>query len=164
MMSLYTKVSTTRKVLLITGICTLLISICIVFPIESSKTNFLEDFGYTFFTLAIALLLLLYGLLGKHFLIGLLFVITSSIAGAIFFYVAYPLVPFTVFVAIWLGIPSGLITAIIFMIANFYFFNAIKKYKLIKQIGLYVIILFIVSVLFGYGGDWIYEITEYFKN
>lgn len=164
MISLFTRFSTTRKVLLIAGILILLISTCVIFPIESSKTSFLEGFGYTFLTLAIALLLLMYGLMGNNFFKGLLFIVTSSILGAVFFYVAYPLAPFTVFVAIWLGIPSGIITALIFMIGDFYFFNAIKNYKLLKQIIVYMVILFIVSVLFGYGGDWIFEITEYFKN
>ena len=162
--SLFTKISTTRKVLLIAGLFTLLISTCVIFPVEYSKASFIEEFGYTYLTLAIALFLLMFGLMGRYTFRGLLFLALSSIIGAIFFYVAFPVSLFTVFIAIWLGIPSGIITALIFMIVNFYFFSDAKKHKLLKQIVVYLVILFIVSILFAYGGDWIYEITEYFKH
>jgi hypothetical protein len=153
--SVFNKFSTTRKVLLIAGIIILLLSTCVIFPIEYSKASFVEEFVYTYLTLAIALFSLMFGLMWKHFFKGLLFVVISSIVGAFFFYVAYPVVPFAAFIAIWLGIPSGIITALIFMIVNFYFFKEQKSYRLLKQIAVYFIILLVVSVLFGYGGDWI---------
>ena len=162
--SLFTKISTTRRVLLIAGLSILLISTCVIFPMEYSKASFIEEFGYTYLTLALALFLLMFGLMGRHTYKGLLFMALSSIIGAVFFYVAFPVSIFTVFIAIWLGIPSGIITALIFMIVNFYFFRDVKKHRLLKQIVVYLVILLIVSVLFGYGGDWIYEITEYFKH
>lgn len=158
------KISTIRKVLLITGIFTLLLGTCVIFPIEYSKAIVIEEFGYTYLTLAIALLLLMCGLMGKQVFKGLLFLLISSIIGAVFFYLAFPVIPFAVFIAIWLGIPSGIIAALLFLIVNFYFFKEIRNHKLLKQIIVYLIILFIVSVLFGYGGDWIFAITEYFKK
>lgn len=144
-----------RKAFLIAGTLTLLISTCVIFPTERSKTNFLEDFVYTFSSLALSLLMLMFGLMGRDFFKGLLFLLLSSIIAAVFFYVAYPLAPFAYFVAFWLGVPSGIVTALLFMTINFYFFKNIKKYKLLKQSIAYVIILLIVCVLFGYGGDWI---------
>ena len=156
--------STTRKVLLIAGILTLLVSTFIVWPIESRKTSFLEELVFTFLGLAISLLLLMVGLLGKDFFKGLLFLFLSAIFGALCFYVVYPPVTFASFIAVWLGIPSGLVTAILFMIINFFFLTELKSYKLFKKVIVYFIILFIVSILFGYGGDWSFEISQYFKN
>ncbi|ALL06867.1 hypothetical protein AQ505_16060 [Pedobacter sp. PACM 27299] len=161
---LLTNLSTPRKVILMAGILTLLISTCVIFPIQKEESNFLEDFTYTFLGLFLALLLLMIGLLGKDFFKGLLFLFFSTIFGGVCFYVAYPPVTFASFIAVWLGVPSGVVTAILFMIVNFYFLKDLKRYKLLKQIIVYFIILFIVSVLFGYGGDWSFEISQYFKN
>lgn len=143
-----------RKAFLLGGTITLLISTCAIFPLERSRANYLEEFQNTFITLAIALLLLMAGLMGKKVFKGLLFLGVSTLIAVAFFYVAYPLVPFTLFVAVILGIPSGIITGLIFMVINYYFFRDIKTYKLFKQIIFYLIILSVVSVLFGYGGDW----------
>lgn len=163
-LTLFSELPNTRKILLISGMVTLLISTCVIFPIEYNKNTLLEEFVYTFLTLAIALFLLLIGLLGKHFFKGVLFILVSSIIGSVLFFVAYPSSPFAMFIAIWIGIPSGIITALIFMLVNYWFLNKIENYKLMKQIFLYSIILCMVSILFGYGGDWIFEIKEYFKN
>jgi hypothetical protein len=143
-----------RKAFLIGGAITLLISTCVIYPMERSRANYLDEYRNTFLTLAIALLLLMPGLMGKQVFKGLLFLATSSLIAVAFFYVAYPLVPFTFFIAILLGIPSGIITGLIFMIINFCFFGKIETNKLPKQIVVYLIILLVVSVLFGYGGDW----------
>lgn len=161
---LLTNFSTPRKAILMAGILTLLISTCVIFPIQKEESNFLDDFSYTFLGLFLALLLLMIGLLGKDFFKGLLFLFFSTIFGAVCFYVAYPPVTFASFIAVWLGVPSGVVTAILFMIVNFYFLKDLKRYKLLQQIIVYFIILFIVSVLFGYGGDWSFEISQYFKN
>lgn len=161
---LLTNFSTPRKAILMAGILTLLISTCVIFPIQKEESNFLDDFTYTFLGLFLALLLLMIGLLGKDFFKGLLFLFFSTIFGAVCFYVAYPPVTFASFIAVWLGVPSGVVTAILFMIVNFYFLKDLKRYKLLQQIIVYFIILFIVSVLFGYGGDWSFEISQYFKN
>lgn len=162
--SSFSRLPATRKILLIAGIVMLLISTCLVYPIERSKTNFLEEFVYTFSTLAFALFLLMAGLTGKHFLKGILFLIASSFIGAVLFYLVYPPFRFAAFIAVWLGIPSGLTAALVFMILNYFFFSKVKSYKVIKQTLLYLTILFIVAVLFGYGGDWLFEITQYLKN
>jgi len=158
-----TKTFNKRKVSLIAGIVVLLLSLCVIFPIESSKTIVLEGLGYTFLTLAIAMLLIMIGLLGKFFCKSLLFLILSSFIGFTFFYFAYPLVPYSSLVAFWLGIPSGVITALIFLIFNFYFLTDVKNPRFLKKVVVYPLILFIVSVLFGYGGDWYSEIMQYFK-
>lgn len=164
MISQFAKFSAARKALFIAGILTLLASTCVIFPIERSNTSFLEGFVYTFSILAASLLLLMSGLMGKNFFKGILFIAVSSIIGAVFFYVAYPPVPFAAFIAIWLGIPSGIIAALVFMIVNFYFFKEIKSFRVLRQTTAYLAILCVVSVLFGYGGDWFFEITEYFRD
>lgn len=143
-----------RKIPLIAGAILFLICICIIFPIEYKRNSFIEEFVYTYYTLALALLLMMFGLMGRNFFKGLLFLVLSALIGAVFFYVAYPLVPYAAFIAVWLGIPSGILAALIFMVFNFYFLNKQNRYKLLKQIGVYSLILLIVSVLFGYGGDW----------
>ncbi|WP_442588097.1 hypothetical protein ACSBL2_18810 [Pedobacter sp. AW31-3R] len=145
-----------RKVPLIAGVILFLISVCFIFPIEYRRNSFLEEFVYTYSSLALALFLMMFGLMGRYFFKGILFLVLSSIVGAVFFYVAYPLVPYAAFIAVWLGIPSGIIAALIFMVLNFYILNRQTRFKLLKQIAAYLIILLIVSVLFGYGGDWFF--------
>ncbi|WGQ10567.1 hypothetical protein QG516_02720 [Pedobacter gandavensis] len=156
--------STPRKVILIAGIFTLLISTCVIFPIQKEESNFLEDFTYTFLGLFLALLLLMIGLLGKDFYKGFLLLFLSAIIAPVVFYLAYPAAAFASIIAVWVGVPSGVITAIVFMLFNFFFLKEVKNYKLLKQIIAYAIILFIVCVLFAYGGDWMFEINQYFNN
>ena len=153
-------VSPTRKGFLIGGFVTLLVSTCVIFPIQYGKASFIDEFGYTYLTLSVSLFLLLFGFLGNNFFKGILFLIISSLIGTVLFYVAFPPAPFAFFVAFWLGVPSGIVAALLFMIINFCILQDIKKYKLSKQIVVYSIILLVVSILFGYGGDWFYELTK----
>jgi len=155
-MILLKNIQNKRKVPLIAGVILLLISVCIIFPIEYRRNSFLEEFVYTYSTLALALFLMMFGLMGRDFFKGLLFLFLSSIVGAVFFYYAYPLVPHASFIAVWLGIPSGIIAGLVFMVLNFYILNKQVGFKLLKQLAAYLIILLIVSVLFGYGGDWFF--------
>jgi membrane protein YdbS with pleckstrin-like domain len=58
------------------------------------------------------------------------------------------------FVVIGAGVPSGLISGVLFLISNYYFkLNEKKESKYVKQVLLYFFILLFVSVLFKYGGD-----------
>lgn len=153
-----------RKVVLWAGVITLLISLLVIYPVERSKANYIDEFGFTYLTLFIALPLIMFGLMGKSFFKGILMVALSAVVGAVFFYFAFPPFLFSSFIAVLLGVPSGIITALLFLIVNHYFFKDIRSYKRIKQVAVYFIILLVVAVLFGYGGDWIFDITEYFKH
>lgn len=156
--------STARKVVLLAGILVLLISTCVIFPIQKKDSNFMEDFTLTFLGLILALLLLMIAFMGKDFFKGLLLLFLSTLIGPLLFYVVYPPNVFATFIAVWLGVPSGLIAAVIFLILNFWWLREVKNYKLLKQIILYCSILSIVSVLFSYGGDWMFEINQYFEK
>ena len=153
-----------RKICLILGAIFFVLSVFIFFPIESSKSNFLEDLPMTFSALFTALILLMIGFMGKHFFKGILFLLLSGVVGYFLIYFGYPLGQFSVLAAFWLGIPSGIVAALIFLVVNYYFLIRIKTHKIIKKIVVYLIILLIVAILFGYGGDWYFEFTEYLKN
>ncbi|MGQ7853677.1 hypothetical protein ACUN24_05465 [Pedobacter sp. WC2501] len=66
------------------------------------------------------------------------------------------------FVVIGAGVPSGLISGVLFLISNYYYFklDEKKEYKVLKQSIFYFLILLTVSVLFRYGGDWYYGVFQ----
>jgi len=104
------------------------------------------------------------GFMGKHFFRGILFLLLSAIIGYFLIYFGYPLGQFSFLAAFWLGIPSGIVAALIFLVVNYCYLMRIKTHKIIKKIVVYLIILLIVAILFGYGGDWYFEFTEYLKK
>ena len=154
-----------NKPILIAGVVIFTISVCIIFPYESSKSNYIDNFKFTFLTLALAMFTLMYGLMGKHFFKGLLFLLFS----AVFSFACWSLFLYNDFwgiiPALYAGIPAGIVAGLVFLIFNYQFIkdeNTIRRYA--KQFALYGVILLISSVLFAKGGDWIFELTAYFKN
>ncbi|MEO5911327.1 MAG: hypothetical protein ABIP95_10590 [Pelobium sp.] len=154
-------ISNTRKICLVAGVITLLISVLVIYPIEMGKANFVNDFVYTYLSLAVAVLLLMLGLMGEYFISGLLFVLISTILG---FTLILLSLEYGAILGFVIGIPSGVIAGLIFLVINFYFLKDVKRYRLPIQIVSYCIILCLVSFLFYHGGDWIYDITQYFNN
>lgn len=146
-----------RKITAIVGVITLLVSVFIIYPIEMGKANFVSDFVYTYSVLAVALLLLMLGIMGKYFITGLSFVLASTILGFMLILLS---VEFGAILGFVIGIPSGVIAGLIFLVVNFYFLKDVKSYRLPIQIASYFFILCTVSFLFFRGGDWIYDITE----
>ncbi|WAC42553.1 hypothetical protein [Pedobacter sp. SL55] len=66
---------------------------------------------------------------------------------------------------IFMGIVTGVVSGLIFLAVNFCFLRDENRYKLFfKRLVSYLLILLISSILFAKGGDWIFELTEYFKN
>ena len=66
--------------------------------------------------------------------------------------------------ALYAGIPAGIVAGLVFLIFNYQFIKDENKVTLfIKRLILYSILLFISSILFAKGGDWIFDISEYFK-
>ena len=153
-----------RKTYLIVGVVILLMSLCIIFPFEKHESNFISDFVYTYISLAIGLLVLMYGLMGKNFFKGLLFLIFSSIFSFCAWMLFYPLGFLSTLLAFWLGIPSGIIAGLIFLIADYKFINDENRVKLfLKRMLLFLLLLAIVSLSFLYGSDLISYIYEKFK-
>jgi len=153
-----------NKPILIAGVVILTISLCFIFPYEYNKTNYISDLKLTFLSLAVAMLTLMYGLMGKHFFKGLLFLICSALCSFccwwLFFYNDF----WGIIPALYAGIPAGIVAGLVFLIFNYQFIKDENKVKLfIKRLILYSILLFISSVLFAKGGDWIFDISEYFK-
>lgn len=153
-----------KKLCLIGGIITLLVSLGIILPIETSKTYFIEELPFTFLTLALALFLMMFGLMGKDFFKGLLVLFSSALLGFACIYSVNFKDPWNVLAAVWLGIPSGIITALIFLVISFFFLKDKTNYKRPKQVITYVIILAVVSILFTHGGDWLFELTQYMER
>lgn len=153
-----------NKPILIAGVVISAISLCLIFPYESSKSNFITDLKFTFLTLALAMFTLMYALMGKHFFNGLLFIFSSALVSffcwCIFYYDILGIIP-----AIYAGIPAGIVAGLIFLIFNYQLIKEENKgRRFVKRLVLYIVILAISSLLFAKGGDWIFEITEYFKN
>ena len=154
-----------RKPILIAGVIILAISLCFIFPFEYNRSNYIADLKFTFLSLAVAMFTLMFGLMGKHFPKGLLFLICSALFSFIAWFFLYPAGWFSAIVAVWGGVPSGVIAGLLFMIFNFEFIKDENRYVLFfKRLISYLVILGVVSILFDKGGDWIFNISEYFKS
>lgn len=154
-----------NKPILVAGIVIFAISVCAIFPYESSKTNYIAELKYTFLTLALAMFTLMYSLMGKHFFKGLLFLLFS----AVFSFACWSLFLYNdfwgVIPALYAGVPAGVLTGLVFLIFNYQFIKNENKSRLyLKRFLLYSVLLCIFSLLFAKGGDWIFDLTEYFKN
>lgn len=154
-----------NKPVLIAGVIIFAISVCIIFPYESGKSNYIDGLKFTFLTLALAMFTLMYGLMGKHFFKGVLFLLFT----AVFSFACWSLFLYNDFwgiiPALYAGIPAGIVAGLVFLIFNHQFIkgeNQVRRY--IKQVILYAFLLLVSSVLFAKGGDWIFQLTEYFKN
>lgn len=153
-----------NKPILITGVVIFAISVCIIFPYESSKSSYIDDLKFTFLTLALAMFTLMYGLMGKHFFKGLLFLLFSAVFSfgcwSLFLYNDF----WGIIPALYAGIPAGIVAGLVFLIFNYQLIkdeNKVSRYA--KQFVLYGVILLISSILFAKGGDWIFEISQYYK-
>lgn len=86
----------------------------------------------------------------NKFVKGILFILSSVIISMVSWY----LFTKSTIDFFWGGFPSGIISGILFLIFNFYFFNK----KCIYKILVYVIILLVVSICVAKGGDWFFYI------
>ena len=172
-----------NKPFLIAGIVILAICLCIILPIEYRTASFLSDLKYTFFSLALAILTLMYSLMGKHFFKGLLFLLFSIICGIACWFLLFPLPEiaepssktlelFVFFISAFanlsslvMGTVTGVIAGLIFLAVNFCFLKDENRYKLLaKRLLVYLPILLLIAFVCHEGGDWIDSVTEYFKN
>ena len=137
----------------------MVIAIAIIYPIEKSNAITIAEFNYTYLTLITGVLLSMYGFLGIRIFTALLFMILSAIISAIIWFMLFLNYFVSMIVAIWIGVRVGLLVGLIFVIVNTLFLERgeSKKWKLIKQILVYILILGIFTMLFytGGAGDWI---------
>lgn len=172
-----------KKPILIAGAVILIISLCVIFPIEYSKASFVTDLKFTYFMLGIAMFTFMYALMGENIYKGLLFLLCSCIFSIICWFVFLPETElsksnskvfeltialfsfFENFAKLYMGAVTGIIAGLIFMLIDYKFIKTKNRYPLffIRLIA-YLVILGIVSILFAKGGDWIFEISEYFKK
>jgi hypothetical protein len=146
-----------KKMSLWVGIALIIIAFGVVFPIE--KTDFLDDLVYTFSTLLIGLLVIIYAISGANFLKAIGFLLGSILISMLFWFLFERSGWGASIAIIWGGIPSGLVSGILFLISNYYLkLGKKKEYKCFKQLLIYFFILLMVSVLFKYGGDWYYDV------
>ncbi|MDQ8006009.1 MAG: hypothetical protein REI64_14500 [Pedobacter sp.] len=172
-----------NKPILIAGVIILVISLCMIFPFEYSKASLVSDLKFTYFTLGIAMLALMYAFMGRSTYKGLLFLLGSCIFSIICWFAFYPntdlseksskvfeltiaiLSFFENFAILYMGTVTGIVAGLIFIIVNARFLKDENRCRLFfKRLISYLIILGIVSILFFKGGDWIFEISEHFKN
>lgn len=159
-----------RKNFLVIGIVILLFSGCVIFPIESSKTDFIMGLGYTYLTAVVGVLITMYGLMGKHFFKGMLAIISSAIFSCLvciaYFEIFAPEVSFfSTIIATWIAIPVGIVAAVVFLFVDYKFLADENKYKLFfKRLFCYLLILAVLAILFFKGGDWITDLTEFIKG
>lgn len=154
-----------RKGFLIGGVILLVISACILWPLEYGKAQYITDFGFTFLTLGLGLLATMYGLMGENFTKGLTFILSSAVVGFVVWLIFSPTDFFSAVLAMMVGFPSGFIAGLIFLVINHLFLKDENRRRLFfKQLICYVVILFVVCMLFYKGGDWIDELSIYFNG
>lgn len=142
-----------RKVFIIGGAILVFIALAVVFPIEKSKAITIAEFNYTYLTLSIGVLLSMYGFLGIGVFTAVLFMILSGIISSIIWFILFSDSFVSMIVAAWIGFPVGLLEGLIFVLLNALFLERgeSKKWKLIKQILVYVLILAIFTLIFYIG-------------
>ena len=159
------RINENNKWLLIASATLLLTSLCVILPIERSKSDYISNFVYTYWTLGLAMLLGMYSLLGKNFIRALLFLIFSVVFSFLCWYFFFFNDFWRMISAVYGGIPSGLATGLLFLVIDVNFLvDERKNVRLIKRLLTYLLLLLIVSVLFAKGGDWIFEFSEYLKD
>ena len=143
-----------RKLFIIAGGILAILAIGIIFPIEKSRAITIAEFNYTYLTLVVGVLLSLYGFLGIRIFNALLFMILSAIISSIIWYALFADSFVSIIVTIWIGFPVGLLVGLIFVIVNALFLESgeSKKWKVIKQILVYILILATFTLLFYTGG------------
>lgn len=157
------KFSKVRKIILIAGIVIGLVDLCIIFPFEYSRSSYITDFVLTDICLVVAVFFILYGFTGSGFLKYLLGIIVSALVSAACWALFLDGNWLQKFIVVWLGIPSGILTALVFFVLRYYIFcrnktlpsergKKIRTYLL--QTVLYFVLLLIISVLFYTGGEW----------
>jgi len=152
-----------RKWFLIASGAMLIISLCVIFPLEK-KSEFIGDLVYTFITLGIAILLGMYGLMGKKIINGLLLILSSIVISFVCWYIVFNNDFWGIVPAIYGGIPSGIVTGLLFLIVDYKWIEGEDRFRLFfKRLISYSIILLIVSVIAAKGGDWMFNISQYFK-
>lgn len=158
-----------RKTILITGIISAVINLFVIYPLMHSTASYITDYNWLFVSLGGSALLLLYGFTGPRFIQYLLFTFLSAILFAAFWYVYSIWDLWQKLLIVLVGIPSGIITALLFFVLRYLFFfrnkslpieKAQSKKLLLKQIVLYIILGLIVSILFVKGGDWWFDLFE----
>jgi hypothetical protein len=122
-----------------------------------------------FVSFGASVLLLIYGFTGPRFTQYLLFTFLSAILLAAFWYIYSIWDSWSRLLVVFVGIPSGIITALLFFILRYVMFfrnkslpgyKAQKNKLLIKQIILYIFLALIISILFLNGGDWWFDLFE----
>jgi len=152
-----------RKWFLIASGAMLIISLCVIFPIEK-KSEFVGDLVYTFITLGIAIFLGMYGLMGKKIINGLFLILSSIVISFVCWYIVFYNDFWGIVPAIYGGIPSGIISGLLFLIVDYKWIEGEDILRLFfKRLIVYSIILLIVSVIAAKGGDWMFNISQYFK-
>lgn len=161
--------SKARKATLIAGCVIALLSLLVIFPMEKARSYMVVDLVFTFAGLALSLVLFLIGFTGAKFMSYFLFIIASAFISMICWYIVLPKDWVIQIIVVYAGGPSGIITALIFLILRYYLFfrktvpslNREQKVLLtLKQVGIYFVLLAVVSLVYYNGDDWIYSIFE----
>jgi hypothetical protein len=161
--------SKARKIILKTGTVIAIITLVIIYPMEHSTASYISDYNGAFIGLGTSALLLLYGFTGPRFFKYLLFTFLSAIFCAVSLFVYSIWDSWMGFLVLLVGVPSGIVTALVFFILRYVLFfrnkslpveKAQKNKWLLKQTVLYVFLALVVSVLFIKGGDWWYDLFE----
>ena len=171
-----------NKTFLIAGVVILALSLCI-FLFEYNEASFVSDMKFTFLTLTIAMLTFMYSFMGKYFFKGLILLFCSCIFSITCWFIFFPksdlteksskffeitlaiLSFFENFTILYMGTVTGIIAGLFFMLINYKFIKIKNRYQLFfTRLISYLLILGTVSILFAIGGDWIFEISEYFKS
>lgn len=151
-----------KRYYLISGAAFVLIGLVFAFPLDKlMNSGSLIKFAGTCSFLGIGLLILLFGFMEKGVLKAILLITFSAFLSYVswFCYTGFGWLSSTI--AFWTGIPIGILSAVLYLILNHYFLSK-KEQKtiLLKQIALYLVLLFSLSVLAAKGSDWMYHLFK----
>ncbi|WP_131536619.1 hypothetical protein [Pedobacter nototheniae] len=152
-----------RKTVLIIGFIIFFIGLISSFAID----NFLEKYAIDkmiliMTTLIGGVILVLYGATGRYFLKALLFIFCSILfcmgAWTIYEWDNW----WSIFVVFYVGTGAGVSSAVLLLIIRYYFFiKKAKKPSLFILIPIYLLLVFVASVVFYCGHDVIFDVFGY---
>lgn len=149
-----------EKKYIISGGIILVIGSIVLFFLELEKIHFLRKSVLNIFLLCLGILLIIYVLLLRNKVKGLIFILICILASMFFWNLYSKENNLGGIYVLGVGFPSGAITAILFLIINNYFFKneTNKKISFFVKLFFFVAIYAIVIFIMMRGGDVLFDL------
>lgn len=146
-----------NKLFIIIGALLLIIGFIALFPLDVLMNDDVPGkIIFSFSGILLGLLLLLYGLFKAEFLKSIAIILAGVFLSILFWYVFLGGEWGDTIVISWVGVPSGLISGVLFLIINKYILSKSNKNSMPAKGLLFVVLLAITNFIFYKGGDLFY--------